>query len=110
MSGDRGQAGVELVALLPLLVLAALLVGQLLAAGRCRELAGHAATAGATALLQDADPVAAARRAVPGWSRSRLRVTVRGRRVVVALRPPGILPGVAGLLWTRVHADAGPRA
>ncbi len=110
MSGERGQAGVELVALLPVLVLGALVVAQLLAAGRCRELAGHAAAAGATALLQDEDPVAAARRALPGWSRRRLNVTVRGRSVRVALRPPGILPGAADHLWTRVRADAGPAA
>lgn len=110
MNGERGQAGVELVALLPVLVLGALVAAQLLAAGRCRELAGQAAAAGATALLQDEDPVSAARRAVPGWSRSRLTVTVRGRRVRVALRAPGIVPGAAGLLWTRVQADAGPAA
>lgn len=110
MSAQRGQASVELVALLPLLLLVALVVAQLLAAGRCRELAGHAAAAGAIALLQDEDPAAAARRALPGWSRGRVDVRVRGRVVRVTLRPPGLVPGLAPALGTRVQADAGPRA
>ena len=100
----------ELVALLPVLLLGALVVAQILVAGRCRELAGHAAGAGATALLQDEDPAAAARRALPGWSRGRLAVTVRGRVVRVALRPPGLLPGIASALGSRAQADAGPPA
>lgn len=110
MSAQRGQASVELVALLPVLVLAALVVAQILAAGRCRELARHAAAAGAMALLQDEDPAAAARRALPGWGRGRLAVAVRGRVVRVTLRPPGLLPGVASALTSRSEADAGPRS
>jgi uncharacterized protein (UPF0333 family) len=67
MTSERGQASVELAALLPLVLLVALVVAQLLAAGRCRELAGQAAAAGAAAVLQDEDPAVAARRALPGW-------------------------------------------
>ncbi len=110
MSSQRGQASVELVALLPLLLLVALVIAQLLAAGRCRELAGHAAAAGATALLQDEDPGRAARRALPGWSRARLDVAVRGRVVQVSLRPPGLVPGLSRLLAAEAAADAGPAA
>ena len=64
--GPRGQASVELVALLPLAALVALAIGQLLAAGAARELAGNAAEAGAAALLQGGDPAAAARAALAG--------------------------------------------
>ena len=110
MRSQRGQSSVAVVALLPLLLLIALVAGQLLAAGRCRELAGHAAAAGAAALLQDEDPERAARQALPGWSRARLQVVVRGRSVRIALSPPGLLPGLADALRTRVQADAGPRA
>ena len=51
---EQGQATVEVVALLPLVVVAALAIAALLAAGQARELAGHAATAGAMAMLQGA--------------------------------------------------------
>lgn len=110
MSRERGQASVETVALLPLLLLVALVGAQALAAGRCRELAGHAAGAGASALLQDADPRRAARHALPGWSRSRLEVRVSGRRVSVVLRPPALLPGLGDAFVSRAWADAGPAA
>jgi hypothetical protein len=106
--GERGQASVELVALLPVAALVAMAAGQLLAAGQARELAGNAAGAGAIALLQDADPRDAAHAALPGWSRERVTLRVDGRRVVVRLRPRAVLPGLAHRLTAAVAADAGP--
>jgi hypothetical protein len=106
---ESGQASVELVALAPLLVVVAFAAAQLLAAGAAAELADHAAEAGAIALLQDRDAAAAARAAVPGWSRERMSVRVIGRRVRVGLRPVSALPGLAGLLEAHGEADAGPR-
>lgn len=103
--GDRGQATIELVALLPLLAAVALAVAQLLAAGVARELARHAAQAGAIAVLEGGDPAAAARAAVPSWSRDRVRVDVEGRTVTVVVRPAGPLPN---LLTARANASAGP--
>lgn len=108
--GERGQASVELVALAPLLVAAALAVSQLLAAGAAQELADHAAEAGAVALLQRADPADAARAALPGWSRGRLDVRVQDRRVRVRLRPRTFLPALAELFEATGEADAGPRS
>jgi len=108
-AGQRGQATVELVALLPVVVVVVAAIAQLLAAGAARELAGHAAQAGAMALLQGGDPEDAAREAVPGWSRSRLSVRVEGRRVSVRLSPPAPTRGLADLLTTTRQADAGPR-
>lgn len=102
-----GQASVELVALAPVLVAVVLAAAQLLAAGAARELADHAAEAGAIALLQGTDPRAAARTAVPGWSRGRLHVRVDRRLVRVRLRPRSVLPGLAGLLETTGEAHAG---
>jgi hypothetical protein len=107
---ESGQASVELVALAPLLLAAALAVAQLLAAGAAQELADHAAEAGAVALLQRTDPAVAAREAVPGWSRGRLDVRVQDRRVRVRLRPRAFLPAVAELLEATGEADAGPRS
>jgi hypothetical protein len=103
-----GQASVELVALLPLTALIALAIGQLLAAGAARELAGNAAEAGAAAVLQGGDPTAAARAALPGWSRERASVHVAGRRVDVHVRPRVVVPVMAGLLEASASADAGP--
>ena len=110
MRSARGQATLELLAVVPLVLLVALAAAQLLAAGACRVLAGNAAGAGAAALLQDRDPAAAARAALPGWSRGRLSVTVRARQVRVELRPPSLVPGLAERLRTVVLADAGPAA
>ena len=107
LGGDSGQASVETVALVPLLLAVALAAGQLLAAGMAREVAGHAATAGAAALIQGRDGRQAARLALPGWARERARVAVSGRRVTVRLRPPGPRP-VAGVLEAGRVADAGP--
>jgi Flp pilus assembly protein TadG len=108
-TGERGQAAVEVVALLPLLVVAALAVMALLAAGQARELAGHAAAAGAIAILQDADPEDAARAAAPSWSRERMEVRVSGRRVRVRLRPRAPFGLAESLLEATATADVGPR-
>jgi hypothetical protein len=105
---DAGQACVEFVALVPLLAVIALSVAQLLAAGAVAELADHAAGAAAVAILQDADPAAAARDAVPGWSRRRMTVRVVGRRVHVQMRPPSPLAAISKLLRADATASAGP--
>lgn len=104
---ERGQASVELVAMLPVGVVVMLTALQVLAAGVAYELAGHAAGAGAVALLESRDPKGAARDAIPDWSRGDLRVRVRGSVVSVRLRPRTLVPGLAGLLESTSRADAG---
>lgn len=105
---EQGQASVELVALLPVIAAITLAVGQLLAAGVARELAEHAAAAGAIAMLEGRDPAEAARAAVPAWSGARTTVSVHGRTVSVALRPAGPVPALTGMLTARAEASAGP--
>jgi len=104
---SRGQATVEVVAMLPLTVAIGLIVLQLLAAGTARELADHAAEAGAVAMLQGRDPRAAARKAIPGWSHADLQVSVRGRSVRVRLRPRALTRGLAERLASEAVASAG---
>lgn len=104
--GETGQASVELVAALPLIVVVVLAAAQALAAGVARELADHAAEAGAVAMFQSADPAKAARAALPGWARDRVRVQVRDGAVAVRLAPPAALPGVAHLLEASATARA----
>jgi len=105
---ESGQATVETVAWLPALFLVVAAVGCLLAAGAARELAGHAAGAGAVAIIQGADPVDAARDALPGWSRDRVTVRRRGRTVQVRVRPPIPVRHLADALTATARADAGP--
>jgi hypothetical protein len=106
--GQEGQAAIEMVGLLPLLVVAALAVGQVLAAGAARGAAQAAAQAAAMALVQGGDPVAHARAAAPDWSRDRLTVRIHGRAVRARIVPRTVLPGTAGLLTATAEADAGP--
>ena len=94
----------------PLLVAVALALGQLLAAGAARELAGHAAEAGAIALSRGADARAAGQAALPGWSRDRLSIDVDGRRVTATVEPLPFVPPLADRLESSVTADAGPTA
>ena len=105
---DSGQATVEAVAVLPLLVLVALAGAQVLAARSAATRAAGAAEAGAVAALQDRDPGAAARAALGEGADHGARVEVQGRRVRVRVRPRTVLPGVAGLLTATATADAGP--
>lgn len=111
-AAERGQATVELVALLPLLAAVVLAAAAVLAAGSAREAAGTAAEAGAVALLQDGDPAAAARRALGRDAIERATVKVEGRRVSVTVRP-GLVPGPLARVLTATgtaHAGPGPAA
>lgn len=103
--GERGQASLELIGLLPLLLAVALAATQLLAVGYSSVLAGNAAEAGALALAGGGDPHAGARDALPGWSRARARVSVSGGEVQVELRPPTILEALAHRLEVSASAS-----
>jgi hypothetical protein len=107
---ESGQATVEVVALLPLLLIAGLAAAALLAAHSAGEEAGQAAEAGAVALLQGADAEAAARRALPAAARQRADITVHDRRVTVTLRPHLPLAALERPLTARETAHAGPEA
>jgi hypothetical protein len=104
---DEGQASVEVVAALPALLLLAVVIFQVLAVGYASVLAGNAAEAGALALAGHRDARAAARGAVPGWSRARMAVSVRTDEVRVAMRPPALLSLVADRLTVHARAAVG---
>jgi hypothetical protein len=108
VSGENGQATVELVALLPLLLVAALVGAAIIAAHAAGEQAGQAAEAGAIAVLQGRDPTEAARRALPTGARSRATITVLDRRVTVQLRPDLPLAAIEPALTGEATATAGP--
>ena len=104
--GELGQATVELLAVLPLVLVAAFGGGAILAAHAASQRAGEAARAGAMALLQDADPVEAAREVLGTDDRD--AISTRGRRVTVELAPRLPLGLRLPQLTARATADAGP--
>lgn len=109
-SGERGQASVELVALLPLALLVGFAIMALLAARAASGQAAAAAQAGAMALLQDAEPREAARAALPSEVRSRATIRVEAGRVTVTVRPTSRVAFLGDALTATVSADAGPGA
>ena len=86
MSGQRGQASVELVACALLLALAAVAVLELLAVARARVEAER--------LADQAAVLAAEGRPLPDELRSRARFQRDGRRLRVAVSLPVPLPGL----------------
>jgi hypothetical protein len=92
---SRGQATVELVALLPLLAILVGLLWQAAVAGQAVWLAGSAARAAARAAAVGGDPRAAAREALPGRLASGLVVhrLASDEGVRVAVRVPSVLGG-----------------
>jgi Flp pilus assembly protein TadG len=105
---DGGQASIELIGGLPLLMVLILATAEVLAAGGARSAASGGAEAGAMAVLQGGDPEAAARAAAPSWAHARLAVRVEGRRVTVRATPPALLPWLPALLSSTATASAGP--
>jgi hypothetical protein len=109
MRRAAGQASVEVVALIPVIVVVAAAVAQVLAAGSARERAGAAAEAGAVALLQDADPKEAVERAL-GHALDRAEFVVDHHHVRVTVRPRAFAAPLADLLAATAEADAGEQA
>ncbi len=102
LRGQTGQASIELLGALPVLLVLGLVLFQLLAVGYAAVLAGSAAEAGALALAGGGDPEAGVRQALPGWSRAHARVSVTGGTVRLRLRPPSPVAALA----RRLEVDA----
>lgn len=92
-AGERGQASVELVALLPLVAVLAGLLWQAALAGQAVWLAGSAARAAARASAVGDDAAAAARRVLPARLRRGLTVGTGDGGVRVAIAIPAIVGG-----------------
>ncbi len=101
---ESGQATVEFVALLPALVVLAMVCWQCVVVGQAVWLSGAAARNAARAVAVGGDERAAARRALPGALRSHVRVTTADSGAVrVVVRVPSVIGG-----WTlgRVSSSA----
>jgi Flp pilus assembly protein TadG len=99
--GERGQATVELVAVVPALVLACVIAWELVLAGHAAWVAAHAARAGARAVAVGRDGRAAARSVA---SSSSVSILEEGR-VRVSVPVPLLVPGWNSAV--RVSATAG---
>jgi hypothetical protein len=90
--GEDGQASVELVAVLPLVVLLGALLWQAVVAGQALWLSAAAARAAARAAAVGSDAEAAARGALPRRLEEGLRVRAAGDGGIrVAVRVPSVL-------------------
>ncbi|GAA3195506.1 MULTISPECIES: TadE family protein [Streptomyces] len=101
---DRGQASIEFLGFLPLLLIVALAVVQLGIAAFAVQQAGTGARAAArTASLdppdRQRDPAAAGRAAMTGWVAERARIGVGGAgdavRATTTVTLPSLIPGVS---------------
>jgi hypothetical protein len=93
---EHGQASVELVAAVPILLLVTLIGAQLAVAGYALWSAGVAARAGARAAYVGGDARRAARSALPAAVRDRAAVSDRDG-VTVRVEAPSLVPGVPGV-------------
>jgi hypothetical protein len=96
------------VAILPLLLVLVLAIGQLVVAGYALWTAGSAARAGARAAHVGGDPKAAARSALPEPLRTGARVQTDGP-VEVRLQAPPLIRGLPSIPIT-ASAELGPGA
>jgi glyoxylase-like metal-dependent hydrolase (beta-lactamase superfamily II) len=96
IASQRGQAGVEALVVLPLLVLVGAIALQALLLAAAAVAAEAAAGAGARALARGDDPLRAARAALPGALVRSLRVEVREGAVIVVVAPTILVPGWPG--------------
>ena len=93
---ERAQASAELVAIVPLALLAALAIGQLVVAGWALVSAGEAARAGARAAHVGARAEVAARRSVPD-ALEPAEVSAEDTEVTVRVRAPALIPGLPAI-------------
>jgi hypothetical protein len=107
-SKEAGQATVETLAAIPLLLLAGGVALQLLLAGYALTLADGAAEAGALALAGGHPAVEAVEASLPAWAADRADIAVQGGKVTVRLSPPSLFALVADQLAVTSRSYARP--
>jgi len=99
---------VELIAAIPVVVLAGSVALQLLLAGYALTLADGAAEAGSLALAAGRPAKQAAADSLPAWAEEEAEISVSGGEVTVRLRPPSLLPAVGSALTVASSSFARP--
>jgi hypothetical protein len=92
--GEHGQASIELVGLLALLLVAGLAVWQVLLAGWAATSAANAARTGSRVESRGGGGGSAARESLSSALRDEARVQVAGETTTVTVRVPILLPGL----------------
>ncbi len=105
---EAGQAQIELVAAVPFVLLAVLIVIQLFGVLYAQSVVDGAAEAAALAAADGRDSGAAARDALPGWARDRVEVDVVGGRVRVEAAPVAVIPWIGRRLSVTSRAYVRP--
>lgn len=95
---DRGQASIEALAILPMIIAFALVAWQLVVFGAAAVWTGHAASVAARAVSVGADPAPAVRDALPGSVADDVSVTSAGSTVTVRVRVRSVAPLVGSAL------------
>ncbi len=108
MARECGQATVELLASIPLLLIAGAVALQLLLVGYALTLADGAAEAGALALAAGRPAKVAVEKSLPSWTEHGVEVAVRGGEVTVRLAPPSLLAAVGERLAVTSSSYARP--
>jgi hypothetical protein len=96
VASQQAQASVELIAIVPLLIVSALALGQTLVACWALLSAGEAARSAARIVHVGGDAKEAAGKSLPGLLEP-ADVDVDGARVRIEVRAPALLPGVPGI-------------
>ncbi len=93
-SQDSGQASVELLAAIPLVVLLGLAVWQSALAGLTAERAARAARVTSRAVAVGEQPRQAIRKVLPQRLARDARIKLSGNKVTISLAVPSVLPSV----------------
>jgi hypothetical protein len=108
--GERGQASIELIAALPVVLVTGALLWQLALAGAAAWLTANAARAAARADLVGRSATSAARSALPLSLERGLEVQRRSEgRVRVSVRVPWVLMGRPGPIAVAAETSLGSR-
>lgn len=108
MGRDAGQATIEALAAIPVLLLAGALALQLFLCGYALTLADGSAEAGALALAAGRPAKRAVEDSLPRWAATRTDIAVHGGEVTVRLRPPSLWNAVANRLAVTSKSFARP--
>ena len=103
----RGQASVELVAAVPIVLLVGLALWQTALAGHAMWMCANAARVAARADVVDRDVRKAALSALPRTLERGMRAQRRGTRVRVAVRVPLVVPSSSSPLTVAATASLG---